>query len=184
MVIFQQIMGFINNSLFLSAAIAAFIVIIVCKALYDVLGIIRAVRNLIENKSNKIALENELSLRTQGYGLSDSLDRVDITNSVLNFINDLVHNEVIDVMTTYRELNTVYEVSKIDKDIERISTSVYQSLADDLYEDPNLIIKDEAILRYISRVAKLDMINTVSKFNEIIRNPGEAEEAKKKEEEQ
>jgi hypothetical protein len=97
--------------------------------------------------------------------------QIEVTNNMLIFISKLIEIECNNTMKTNIVLNQKYEFTNATDDIKHISTAVYQGLnPDNVFGNPNILLKDEYIMKYISQQTTIELIGQALRLNEAKRN--------------
>mgnify|MGYP004632782091 FL=1 len=77
--------------------------------------------------------------------------RIKCTRELLTLIDDTVALELINNKRYEIFLNTNVNNRDIDKDIEEIARSVFNSLRPEIFSDKNLVMTDEYLMKYIQK---------------------------------
>jgi len=97
--------------------------------------------------------------------------QIEVTNNMLIFISKLIEIECNNTMKTNIVLNQKYEFTNATEDIKNISTTVYEGLnPDNVFGNPNILLKDEYLMKYISQQATIELIGQALRLNEAKRN--------------
>ena len=90
---------------------------------------------------------------------------------MLIFISKLIEIECNNTMKTNIVLNQKYEFTNATEDIKNISTTVYEGLnPDNVFGNPNILLKDEYLMKYISQQTTIELIGQALRLNEAKRN--------------
>lgn len=85
--------------------------------------------------------------------------RAQYNNELLLLINTLIETEVTSKLKSIIMLNGKYEVLKIEDDIKEISTTVFESIKDNIYDDKYNIFTGKYIMNYITKVTSLVILS-------------------------
>lgn len=141
-------------------------IIIIGLILISVFNLINNISILIQEKTKYQSLINEKEIR---YGSKMSVtERFDVSIDLLNLCDQLVDKEIMKTLRTYVLLNTKYDMQRIDKDAEMISTNVFSSLKSEALIDPDLLLSSECYLRYITDETIVRLITTAKNYNSSI----------------
>ena len=80
----------------------------------------------------------------------DVIEKINITASMMKLIVTLVTIEIDNRLATHILLKTPYDMLRLDKDIEAISTRVFNAIKKDMYTDENLCLESNYILQFIT----------------------------------
>ena len=134
--------------------------------LVSVFNLINNISILIQEKTKYQSLVNEKEVR---YDSKMSVtERLDVSIDLLNLCDQLVDKEIMKTLRSYVLLNTRYDMHRIDKDAELISTNVYSALKSEALIDPDLLLSTDCYLRYITDETIVRLITTVKNYNSII----------------
>ena len=146
--ILNNIFDFINNNVFFSIVALIFLTIF---SIY----ILRKCFKLINNAPK-----------------GDLAYRLDVTNEMYNFISFLIANEIVRIFESYASLNLPYVVNKFDEDLEKICATVFEMLKPEIFEDPDLLITKEALMKFIAKRTTIMLLQTMISHNMKVRSPG------------
>ena len=98
--------------------------------------------------------------------------RIKCTRELLTLIDDTVALELINNKRYEIFLNTNINNRDVDKDIEEIASNVFNSLKPEIFNDKNLVMTEEYLMKYIQKrtfVAVFTYVdkNVTDKLNEI-----------------
>lgn len=96
-------------------------------------------------------------------------DMVNSTKSLMDFIRELVELEILKIINTKSLLTQPYELVNLDKDIEKISTIVYQSLVPYVYNDTRTVLTAKAIQQYIIDESTILLLQYAKEYNASLR---------------
>ena len=165
--IFTALWNNINNSAFLSIVCTALIIFLGLCFLRYIIRLLGNIRTYIVCKTREIYLRNQKS-ENSVVSLSMS-ERIELTNSILDLITFMVNNETIAYFKIYTSLQTMYNMSNMDHDIEYIASKVYEGINKDLFTNPNLILTDKYLMEYITKKTTNIIIEIAQVHNNNIR---------------
>lgn len=115
-----------------------FIIICVIGALLALylIGMIRSISFFFKEKRLSIREEKEAT-------------RVDYSRDFLTLLAQSINLEVKKLMQNYVSLNIPYRIEDLDKDVENISSQVYNSIKLDIYKSNGLVFSSAYIMTYI-----------------------------------
>lgn len=122
-------------------------VIGVLLALY-LIGMIRSISFFFKEKRLSIREEKEAA-------------RVDYSRDLLTLLAQSINLEVKKLMQNYISLNIPYRIEDLDKDVENISTQVYNSIKLDIYRSYGLIFSSGYVMTYIVENTKTILLQEV-----------------------
>lgn len=126
----------------------------------------KACRLYLKNKS--IYQYNELNYKfTKQLSINQ---KIEVTNSILSMINNLIEIECQNTLKTFITLKQKYEYSKLSDDIPLISSNVYKALDKSIFEDPNILLTGDYLMKYITQQATVVLLGASMKFNEEYQN--------------
>lgn len=122
-------------------------VIGVLLALY-LIGMIRSISFFFKEKRLSIREEKEAT-------------RVDYSRDFLTLLAQSINLEVKKLMQNYVSLNIPYRIEDLDKDVENISSQVYNSIKLDIYKSNGLVFSSAYIMTYIVENTKTILLQEV-----------------------
>lgn len=170
--ILNNIFDFINNNVFFSIVALIFLTIFSIYILRKCFKLINAIINVISAKADEIRIRNEQTKHSINAPKGDLAYRLDVTNEMYNFISFLIANEIVRIFESYASLNLPYVVNKFDKDLENICSTVFEMLKPEIFEDPDLLITKEALMKFIAKRTTVMLLQTMFSHNMKIRSPG------------
>lgn len=97
--------------------------------------------------------------------------QIEVTTDLLLFISKLIEIECNNKLKANITLNQKYEFTKATDDITEISKAVYEGLnPDTVFGNPNILLKDDYIMKYISQQATVVLLGHALDINEAKRN--------------
>ena len=112
------------------------------------IGMIRSISFFFTEKRLSIQEEKEAA-------------RVDYSRDLLTLLAQSINLEVKKLMQNYISLNIPYRIEDLDKDVENISTQVYNSIKLDIYRSYGLIFSSGYIMTYIVENTKTILLQEV-----------------------
>ena len=170
--ILNNIFDFINNNVFFSIVALIFLTIFSIYILRKCFKLINAIINVISAKADEIRIRNEQTKHSINAPKGDLAYRLDVTNEMYNFISFLIANEIVRIFESYASLNLPYVVNKFDEDLEKICATVFEMLKPEIFEDPDLLITKEALMKFIAKRTTIMLLQTMFSHNMKIRSPG------------
>lgn len=170
--ILNNIFDFINNNVFFSIVALIFLTIFSIYILRKCFKLINAIINVISAKADEIRIRNEQTKHSINAPKGDLAYRLDVTNEMYNFISFLIANEIVRIFESYASLNLPYVVNKFDEDLEKICATVFEMLKPEIFEDPDLLITKEALMKFIAKRTTVMLLQTMFSHNMKIRSPG------------
>lgn len=170
--ILNNIFDFINNNVFFSIIALIFLTIFSIYILRKCFKLINAIINVISAKADEIRIRNEQTKHSINAPKGDLAYRLDVTNEMYNFISFLIANEIVRIFESYASLNVPYAVNKFDEDLENICSTVFAILKPEIFEDPDLLITKEALMKFIAKRTTVMLLQTMFSHNMKIRSPG------------
>lgn len=170
--ILNNIFDFINNNVFFSIVALIFLTIFSIYILRKCFKLINAIINVISAKADEIRIRNEQTKHSINAPKGDLAYRLDVTNEMYNFISFLIANEIVRIFESYASLNVPYAVNKFDEDLENICSTVFAILKPEIFEDPDLLITKEALMKFIAKRTTVMLLQTMFSHNMKIRSPG------------
>lgn len=129
-------------TLFIIACVIGFLL-----GLY-LIGMIRSISFFFKEKRLSIQEEKEAA-------------RVDYSRDLLTLLAQSINLEVKKLMQNYISLNIPYRIEDLDKDVENISTQVYNSIKLDIYRSYGLIFSSGYVMTYIVENTKTILLQEV-----------------------
>ena len=131
-----------------------FIILFIFLLLFSIFSIIyfyisnKKYRNLKEE--NGILIENITNIQSNNPNMKMD-ERLHYTKELLDFIDTLIFDELVnqkrfDIFTKKHSKNLDF-----DTVIKDVSTNVFESLKSDIFLDPNVIITQNSLMRYIQK---------------------------------
>lgn len=170
--ILNNIFDFINNNVFFSIVALIFLTIFSIYILRKCFKLINSIINFISAKADEIRIRNEQTKHSINAPKGDLAYRLDVTNEMYNFISFLIANEIVRKFESYASLNVPYAVNKFDEDLENICSTVFAILKPEIFEDPDLLITKEALMKFIAKRTTVMLLQTMFSHNMKIRSPG------------
>lgn len=170
--ILNNIFDFINNNVFFSIVALIFLTIFSIYILRKCFKLINAIINVISAKADEIRIRNEQTKHSINAPKGGLAYRLDVTNEMYNFISFLIANEIVRIFESYASLNVPYAVNKFDEDLENICSTVFAILKPEIFEDPDLLITKEALMKFIAKRTTVMLLQTMFSHNMKIRSPG------------
>lgn len=170
--ILNNIFDFINNNMFFSIVALIFLTIFSIYILRKCFKLINAIINVISAKADEIRIRNEQTKHSINAPKGDLAYRLDVTNEMYNFISFLIANEIVRIFESYASLNLPYVVNKFDEDLEKICATVFEMLKPEIFEDPDLLITKEALMKFIAKRTTIMLLQTMISHNMKVRSPG------------
>lgn len=170
--ILNDIFNFINNNVFFSIVALIFLTIFSIYILRKCFKFINAIINVISAKADEIRIRNEQTKHSINAPKGDLAYRLDVTNEMYNFISFLIANEIVRIFESYASLNLPYVVNKFDEDLEKICATVFEMLKPEIFEDPDLLITKEALMKFIAKRTTIMLLQTMISHNMKVRSPG------------
>lgn len=112
------------------------------------IGMIRSISFFFKEKRLSIQEEKEAA-------------RVDYSRDLLTLLAQSITLEVKKLMQNYISLNIPYRIEDLDKDVENISTQVYNSIKLDIYRSYGLIFSSGYVMTYIVENTKTILLQEV-----------------------
>lgn len=112
------------------------------------IGMIRSISFFFKEKRLSIQEEKEAA-------------RVDYSRDLLTLLAQSINLEVKKLMQNYISLNIPYRIEDLDKDVENISTQVYNSIKLDIYRSYGLIFSSGYVMTYIVENTKTILLQEV-----------------------
>ena len=170
--ILNNIFDFINNNVFFSIIMLIFLTIFSIYILRKCFKLINTIINVISAKADEIRIRNEQTKHSINAPKGDLAYRLDVTNEMYNFISFLIANEIVRIFESYASLNVPYAVNKFDEDLENICSTVFAILKPEIFEDPDLLITKEALMKFIAKRTTIMLLQTMISHNIKVRSPG------------
>ena len=170
--ILNNIFDFINNNVFFSIVMLIFLTIFSIYILGKCFKLINSIINVISAKADEIRIRNEQTKHSINAPKGDLAYRLDVTNEMYNFISFLIANEIVRIFESYASLNLPYVVNKFDEDLEKICATVFEMLKQEIFEDPDLLITKEALMKFIAKRTTIMLLQTMISHNMKVRSPG------------
>ena len=131
-----------------------FIILFISLLLFSIFSIIyfyisnKRYRNIKEE--NAILIENITDIQSNNPNMKMD-ERLHYTKELLDFIDTLIFDELVnqkrfDIFTKKHSKNLDF-----DTVIKDVSTNVFESLKSDIFLDPNVIITENSLMRYIQK---------------------------------
>lgn len=170
--ILNNIFDFINNNVFFSIIALIFLTIFSIYIFRKCFKLINVIINVISAKADEIRIRNEQTKHSINAPKGDLAYRLDVTNEMYNFISFLIANEIVRIFESYASLNLPYVVNKFDEDLEKICATVFEMLKPEIFEDPDLLITKEALMKFIAKRTTIMLLQTMISHNMKVRSPG------------
>lgn len=170
--ILNDIFNFINNNIFFSIVALIFMVILSIYIIRKCFKLINAVINIITAKADEIKLRNEETKRSRTAPKGDLAYRLGVTNEMYNFITFLIASEIVRIFESYASLSVPYVVNKFDEDLEKVCSIVFSTLKPEIFENPDLLITKEALMKFIAKRTTVMLLQTMISHNLRVRSPG------------
>lgn len=97
------------------------------------------------------------------------LDRIDSSTGIINLSNILIDNEVSKTIQGNISLNSKYDVTRLDKDVKIIATSVFEAIKPEIFQSDDLIITDSFLMQHITDEVMLKLIIAAQELNKSLR---------------
>lgn len=155
---FNDVNIIIRNIFIILLAILVFILL--ADLIINISNYFKEKRNyqyMINNKE----MDNESKIST--------VDRLDATFELLNLINTLIDNEISKTLQACIQLRTKYEVTRLDKDVKVIATTVYTSIKPEVYLSKDLIITETFMMQHIMDEVMLRLLKAGQEYNEALK---------------
>ena len=123
-----------------------------------VIGLIRNLSLLNRKKRNA----------NETYNVSEQ-EKLDYSIGVINLINNIIDIEVNGFLKSNVVLGNPYNIINLDKDVETISTSVFNAIKSDAYVNNTILLSDTYILTYITRNVSYVLIVRALTLNNKVR---------------
>lgn len=123
-----------------------------------VIGLIRNLSLLNRKKRNV----------NEAYNVSEQ-EKLDYSIGVINLINNIIDIEVNGFLKSNVVLGNPYNIINLDKDVETISTSVFNAIKSDVYVNNTILLSDTYILTYITRNVSYVLIVRALTLNNKVR---------------
>lgn len=78
-------------------------------------------------------------------------DKLDYSIGVINLINNIIDIEITGFLKSYIVLGTTYNVINLDKDVETVSKTVFESIKSETYMNDTILLSDNYIMSYITK---------------------------------
>lgn len=131
-----------------------------------IMGMIYNISQFFKEKRNYQFMLNQKENATKSK--LNMLERVDSTLGIINIANILIDNEVGKTIQGCIALNSKYDVSRLDKDVKIIATTVFESLKPEIFASQDIIINDTFLMQHITDEAMLRMIAAGKELNKNI----------------
>ena len=126
-----------------------------------VLIIIGVVVSLVSSIINYL---NEKSKQPIDY--TNDTARLDYNKELLSFIITITQLEVENEVKTLVSLNARYNVTNLDRDIQKIAEKVYASLKPEVYQSTTNMMTEEYIFQFIVETASRHFLQTIRVIND------------------
>ena len=144
-------------------ALKIFMYIMLVLGTLVILGLFVHISEYFEEKARNLEIiNNRESKYTSKLTISE---RLDATMDLLTLCATMIDSEVFKTIQGCVILNSKYDLKRVDKDIELISTSVFNALNKESFLDGDLLLTPEHYLQYINNETFLRLINAVQQFN-------------------
>ena len=167
MIIFNQVINFINEHTWASIISFTIITYIIFLLIYKLFEILNSINKLIKENIMKYQIRRTDHLDMVTMQLSE---RIELTNSIFNLIDDMIHEEILSFMKTFISLPEKYQILNLDIDVGKISTIIYEAFNKDIFLDPNVLITQEYMMSYITKKTSYELLIAVLAHNENINN--------------
>lgn len=97
-------------------------------------------------------------------------DIINMNNFILDAISTVIHLEVYSKVRALRDLNTSYNILNLDKDIDEISTNVFNAFKEDMFKNEVSLFTPEYLFSYIAKTTTNVLLETTQKLNDEVRN--------------
>jgi hypothetical protein len=149
--------------------------ILITLAIIAIIEFIVLLRNLslyFNEKRNTIAFDNNNKADDLKYSSLNLGKRLKITNSLLDFIDELVEEEITLLLVRLARLQSHYEVMNMEKDIKDISTKIFDAIKDTgVIDNKDLIVSTDYFLEYITSNVSSKLIVATTDFNDRLDHP-------------
>ena len=89
---------------------------------------------------------------------SGEISRISYTTDIMTLCLQLIQLESSKIMQSYISLDIPYDITKLDEDVEAVSSKVYSALKKNIYNSNNIIITNEYLMSYIVENAKVILL--------------------------
>lgn len=137
-------------------------------AFFYIIDLIYNISCFFKEKRNYQFMVNKRETLTNSN--SSMLDRIDSTVSILNLTNTLIDNEISKTLESCVSLRTKYDVSRLDKDVKIIATTVFNCIKPEVFASNELLITDTFLMQHITDEVMLKMLKRGQEYNAIIQN--------------
>lgn len=136
-----------------------------------IMGMIFNISQYFKNKTSNITIKQQIELEKHSRELytHNLLDRIDATVSIMNLMNIIIDNEISKTLQGCIRLNTKYELSKLDKDVKTIATTVYDCFKKDIFDSTETIVTSNFLMQHITDEVMLRLIKAVQEYNTVLR---------------
>ena len=154
---------------YISSSAAAMIVsILSCSFMIAVILIVYS--NIVTNKQKSILLEKSQvpQIDVKRTNCRELVELSESTISLMNLINQIVATEVGNMMLQYKRLAKRYDYINLDKDAEKVATTVFNNINWDSYKKREILVKEEYLLKYISDQTIIQILDYAREMNVMI----------------
>lgn len=98
-------------------------------------------------------------------------EKIEITEDIMKLIDKMITDEVTNKLRNHAALQTKYEYLNAADDINEISQNVFNGLKkENLFENPDVFVTDEYIMKYIAQQTSLLFLSSVKEYNSQLRD--------------
>ena len=98
------------------------------------------------------------------------LFKLNSTEKLREEITHMVEYEVNSLLVAYKVLNQPYEFTKLDTDIESVSTKIFQGITENTFKDTSIIYNEDYLMHLIIDQSRIGLLAGITAYNEMIRS--------------
>lgn len=131
-----------------------------------IMGMIYNISQYFKQKANyqMIINTNETNVKTK----MTMTERVDITLSIMNLLNVLIDNEINKTLQACARINTKYDVTRLDKDVKIIATTVFEAIKPEVFISADSIISDNFLMQHITDEVMIRLMKVGQEYNKAL----------------
>lgn len=126
--------------------------------------------NLVTSISEYFRAKKEDLLKPEPSPECSIDDIINMNNFILDAISTVIHLEVYSKVRPLHDLNTTYNILNLDKDIDEISTTVFNAFKEDMFKNEISLFNPNYLFSYIAKTTTNVLLETIQKLNEEMRN--------------
>lgn len=128
-----------------------------------------SISNYFQRASEEKITERDINIKEINSNESVS-SIVENSIAILNFIDQLIEYETSALFVSYSEIDSKYDIKKINTDMEQISTKIYDSLKKDIFTNNEIYLNPDYIMQYITDNVTIKLIDKAMTYNNSLLN--------------